>query len=179
MLLRLFLFRENPPWLNFIIIPSKPVDALDDKRVARPAFCSGADRPDVQNTCPTVSHDRFDRDTKPRKARVCRYRFFERLWTRCKNHFFHDLAMNSAGEGIVPFMGMPLPAVQHNNKKEMYGEIAVFYEIAVHFPQFKLVVRGRLKPLSYSREVSHLQVRPHFAARPKLTTRSRSIGARP
>ena len=114
-----------------------------------------------------------------RKARICRYRFFERLWTRCNNNFFHDLAMNSAGEGIVPFMGMPLPAVQHNYKKEMYGEIAVFYEIAVHFPQFKLVVRGRLKPLSYSREVSHLQVRPHFAARPKLTTRSRSIGARP
>ena len=34
--IHLFLFCENPPLLqNFIIIPAKPVDALDDKRIAR------------------------------------------------------------------------------------------------------------------------------------------------
>ena len=36
----------------------------------------------------------------------------------------------------VPFMGMLLPAVQHNHKKTMYGEIVALYEIAVHFSWF-------------------------------------------
>ena len=47
----------------------------------------------------------------------------------------------------MPFMGMPLPAVQHDYKKKMYGEIVVFYEITVHFLQFKLAMGGRGKPL--------------------------------
>ena len=88
MLLRLFLFRENPPWLNFIIIPSKPVDALDDKRVARPAFCSGADRPDVQNTCPTVSHDRFDRDTKLPQGKDLSVQVFRALMDALQKSLF-------------------------------------------------------------------------------------------
>ncbi len=47
----------------------------------------------------------------------------------------------------MPFMGMPLPAVQHDYKKKMYGEIVVFYEITVHFLQFKLAMGGRGIPI--------------------------------
>ena len=32
----------------------------------------------------------------------------------------------------------------------MYGEIVVFYEIAVHFCIFNISVRGRGKPLPYA-----------------------------
>ena len=37
------------------------------------------------------------------------------------------------GGAPVPSMGMPLPTVQRNHYKAMYGEIVAFYEIAVHF----------------------------------------------
>ena len=57
----------------------------------------------------------------------------------------------------MPSMGMPLPAVQHDYRKAIYGEIVVFYEIAVHFSRFKLVVYGRGKPLPYAHNALFLR----------------------
>ena len=34
----------------------------------------------------------------------------------------------------------------------MYGEIAIYYEIAVHFYNFNIPARGRGKPLPYDSE---------------------------
>ena len=43
---------------------------------------------------------------------------------------------------------MPLPAVQHNHYKTMYGENVAFYEIAVNNKKFKFVVCGRGIPIN-------------------------------
>ena len=45
---------------------------------------------------------------------------------------------------------MPLPAVQDNDHKKMYGEFVVFYEIAVLFSYWNFSPLGRGKPLPYA-----------------------------